>query len=132
MGSTHQKSQMCHHFLERFLVSFYFALDSVLFFFLRTRACGVYAQEIKWSGMLVEYIPGEANIYSKIRNEEGLSRAVGWDSGGAGSPSLTCNISASDLPQISLFDLTPHFLLFILSEIFRGRSEILESHNNLS
>lgn len=30
VGSTHQKSQMCHPFLPRLLVSFFFALDSML------------------------------------------------------------------------------------------------------
>lgn len=101
-----KKSQMHHHFLQMFLASFLFALDSVLFFFVRTRACGVDAQGKKWTGMLAEYIPEKANIYSKIRDKEGLSRALGWDSGGAGSPSFTCNISASDL----LDNLRPVFL----------------------
>lgn len=106
VGNTHQKITDASSLPSDVSCQFFLCFRLCSLFFVRTRACGVDAQGKKWTGMLAEYIPEKANIYSKIRDKEGLSRALGWDSGGAGSPSFTCNISASDL----LDNLRPVFL----------------------
>lgn len=67
------------------------------------------------SGVSGVSCPEKANIYSKIRDKEVLSRAVEWDSGGSGSPTLTCNLSASDLlDTLRPVSLTSHFIFYNL------------------